>query len=369
MRMSAPSGLEWALHRRGLRSVADLLTDMPSTYEPWRGALSVNEAVTAATWLRFRGEAELNERDLDLAGSCVVILDGTYEATFVEPFLNALLTADGSELPNVGTFRSSSGAFSVYGVPAAYSGHHVWTIGRISVHEDGPLLSADITLPTQASEVIPRWDGLSLAMSAARLITTARILAEICEAAPPQSHEWLRTLSVAHTPDTWRAIETLTAEAKTAALRWMTDLPDLPAQSTAEPGRPAPPLPEPRMLKGHAAAEDYAAEVVAALGFREVSRTPPGADGGIDVIGEGVVVQVKMEALPTGRERLQALFGIAAVEGAQAIFFSLSGYTAQALQWADRAGVALFEFEFDGTVMARNPDALRLLSDGAPVST
>ena len=45
----------------------------------------------------------------------------------------------------------------------------------------------------------------------------------------------------------------------------------------------------------------------------------------------------------------------------KALVFSLAGFTAQAVEWADRAGVACFEFAVDGSVEATS-QAARALS-------
>ena len=97
------------------------------------------------------------------------------------------------------------------------------------------------------------------------------------------------------------------------------------------------------------------------LGFTDAAPTPPGSDGGIDVHGTGAVAQVKMEGVPTGRPILQAIYGIAALGERKALVFSLAGFTAQAVEWADRAGVACFEFAVDGSVEATS-QAARALS-------
>jgi hypothetical protein len=63
--------------------------------------------------------------------------------------------------------------------------------------------------------------------------------------------------------------------------------------------------------------------------------------GGVDVRATGVVAQVKWQSTPVGRPPIQQLFGVATVEGALPIFFSFSGFTPPAVQWASQAGVAL----------------------------
>jgi len=123
-------------------------------------------------------------------------------------------------------------------------------------------------------------------------------------------------------------------------------------------------LPPPRLVKTVFDAEAYAAEVMQALGFRNSRVTPQGNDGGIDVVSDRGVAQVKMEGLPTGRPALQALVGAATVEGKIPLFFSLAGFTQQAQEWATLAGVAAFEFAFDGEIIPRTEFASTLLRNG-----
>lgn len=105
-----------------------------------------------------------------------------------------------------------------------------------------------------------------------------------------------------------------------------------PASSSAAPER--------RLIKTFRDAENYAAEYMRHLGFADATPTPAGSDGGIDVVASDAVAQVKMEGVATGRPVVQGLFGVATIEGKSSLMFSLAGYTAQALEWADRAGVA-----------------------------
>jgi len=127
---------------------------------------------------------------------------------------------------------------------------------------------------------------------------------------------------------------------------------------TQQPSREQPSR---RLIKTFTDAEQYAAEYMRYLGFTDAAPTPPGSDGGIDVHGTGAVAQVKMEGVPTGRPILQAIYGIAALGEWKALVFSLAGFTAQAVEWADRAGVACFEFAVDGSVEATS-QAARALS-------
>lgn len=121
-------------------------------------------------------------------------------------------------------------------------------------------------------------------------------------------------------------------------------------------------LPEKRLVKDARDAELYAAEIMRGLGFHDAEATPLGPDGGVDVRSDHAVAQVKMEARPTGSEALQRLSGIAKSEGVAGFFFSLSGYTRNALDWAHHTDVACFEFGFDGSVEPCSPEAERLFS-------
>jgi hypothetical protein len=122
-------------------------------------------------------------------------------------------------------------------------------------------------------------------------------------------------------------------------------------------------LSAPRLLKTPRQAEEYAAEIMESFGFSNVRVTPPGADGGIDVTANEAVAQVKMEGVPTARPVLQAIYGNASHLGNKALVFSLAGFTRQSVEWADTAGVALFEFSFDGSIAARSRTAEYLVLD------
>ena len=123
-----------------------------------------------------------------------------------------------------------------------------------------------------------------------------------------------------------------------------------------------PTKPELRLVRDFHEAEEMAAEWVRWMGWPNATRTQASGDGGIDVVGSGskgkVVAQVKFEALPAGRPVLQALYGAGHGESATHwAFFSSAGYSAQALEWADRVGMALFRFSMDGGIEPVNPSA------------
>jgi len=206
--------------------------------------------------------------------------------------------------------------------------------------------------------ILPNW-GVSAAASFARSRINRRLAERV--ALTDRSSEGLLTaedlrsvLIGIHAPGS-----ALTAEAcadpdlrKTVRAHLTADLEDGPR------------LPPPRLVKSARDAEELSAEIMRELGFTGAVVTAPGADGGVDVRARSAVAQVKMEGLPTGRPVVQALFGVATSERKSALFFSLAGYTQQALDWADIAGVACFEFAYDGSVSGCNAIATAVLRDG-----
>lgn len=123
------------------------------------------------------------------------------------------------------------------------------------------------------------------------------------------------------------------------------------------------PRPAPQLIRSPQDAEVAVRDWMRAWGFLDASLTGSGSDGGVDVVSNSAVAQVKAEALPIGRPVVQAIYGIATAEGKQALVFALAGFTNQALEWADRAGVACFAFDLQGEPQALNPTA-RLLASG-----
>lgn len=79
-------------------------------------------------------------------------------------------------------------------------------------------------------------------------------------------------------------------------------------------------------------------------GYRDAELTPPGADGGIDIVARKAIAQVKHHARPVGLADIQRTWGIATSEHKKALFFSLTGYTPKAADWARRHDVALYTY-------------------------
>lgn len=120
------------------------------------------------------------------------------------------------------------------------------------------------------------------------------------------------------------------------------------------------PEPELRLVRTPREAEEVAAEWMTYLGLGPARVTVNGADGGLDIVAPRGVAQVKMEALPVGRPTVQQLHGCACVESKAGLVFALNGFTPQAVAWADRAGVALFAFDFQGRPQPVNAAARSL---------
>ena len=101
-------------------------------------------------------------------------------------------------------------------------------------------------------------------------------------------------------------------------------------------------------------AEKAARHHMASLGYSDAMTTAAGRDGGIDVVAEGVVAQVKAQVRPVGAPQVQQLFGVAASNGVRALFYALSGYTPAALAFAEANEVYLFEFDLAGGARPSN---------------
>jgi hypothetical protein len=97
-------------------------------------------------------------------------------------------------------------------------------------------------------------------------------------------------------------------------------------------------------------AEALAAWHMKQLGFDDAKLTPAGPDGGLDVLAQAAVAQVKHYTdSPIGAPAVQQLRG-AGISVDWVMFYALSGYTRAALDFADSANVALFTYAVDGTV-------------------
>lgn len=110
-------------------------------------------------------------------------------------------------------------------------------------------------------------------------------------------------------------------------------------------------------------AEELAEGHMRHLGFTDARRTARGADGGVDVIAADAVAQVKNLNVPVGAPDVQRLRGAAHGERF-ALFYSGSGYSRAAFEFATAAGVALFEYDATNQVHPVNAAAEQLATKG-----
>ena len=124
------------------------------------------------------------------------------------------------------------------------------------------------------------------------------------------------------------------------------------------------PEPPPHSIQKWSDAEAAAAKWMTYWGFVGAVQTPPGRDGGVDVVSATAIAQVKDTTSKVGADVVQQLFGIATVERKAALFFARSGYTSGAQAFAERAGVALFSYDDQGRPQPENDRARSIVPLG-----
>lgn len=108
-------------------------------------------------------------------------------------------------------------------------------------------------------------------------------------------------------------------------------------------------------------AEENAAAWMRHAGFADARLTQAGADGGIDVKSREAVAQVKFEARQVSRPQLQAFIGASMHLGVRhRLYFTGTGYSTAALDYANTMDIALFTYVLDGRVTAANQAAKKL---------
>lgn len=81
-------------------------------------------------------------------------------------------------------------------------------------------------------------------------------------------------------------------------------------------------------------------------GFPDADLTDDAGVGAFDVASANAIAEVNIGA-PPARPNIQRLDEVARSEGRRGLYFSLRGFTASAVEWADNVGIALFEFDKD----------------------
>ncbi len=135
-----------------------------------------------------------------------------------------------------------------------------------------------------------------------------------------------------------------------------------PGVSAASLGRA--PLPQPYGVS-HEGAEQLVAQWMRHLGERDAEVTRFTGDGGIDVASEHYIVQVKNYTGTVGVAEVRELGGVASVDGRKPLFFTSGTFAAGAVDFANRAGIALFVYDaVQGTLVAGDGIARQALEHG-----
>ncbi|MGJ9404047.1 restriction endonuclease [Arthrobacter sp. KK5.5] len=114
-------------------------------------------------------------------------------------------------------------------------------------------------------------------------------------------------------------------------------------------------------------AELYCREWLEALGATGTRVSQATRDGGADIIADRCVAEVKHHASPIGPGPVRQIAGVATTVGKQAIFFSLSGYSRQAIEFGSMAGVLLFQYDPAASQLTGLTTAARqAMQDGLP---
>jgi hypothetical protein len=134
-------------------------------------------------------------------------------------------------------------------------------------------------------------------------------------------------------------------------------------------------LAPPRQPRTGEEAEKYAAEHLHTLGWPDAAPSGSTAAADVDIIGgrpdNVVVAQVVLTRSPTEARSVCAVRGAGYAYDARTVaLFSRAGFTTDAVEWADRVRVALFEFAADGSIRTHGKHAAELVTTAtAPAPT
>lgn len=116
-------------------------------------------------------------------------------------------------------------------------------------------------------------------------------------------------------------------------------------------------------IKTFAQAEQNAARQMRALGYTDARVTPPGPDGGIDVLSSTAVAQVKWRGAQVSRPDLHRLYGArGGRHHLDMLFFAATNYSGPAIQYANEVDIALFVYSPAGELDPVNRSAQRLVA-------
>ncbi|MER7558243.1 hypothetical protein ABTZ46_14955 [Nocardioides sp. NPDC126508] len=123
----------------------------------------------------------------------------------------------------------------------------------------------------------------------------------------------------------------------------------------------------PRQPRTGEEAEKHAAEHLHSLGWPDAAPSGSTAAADVDIIGgrpdNVVVAQVVLTRAPTEARSVCAVRGAGYAYDARTVaLFSRAGYTSDAVEWADKVRVALFEFASDGSIRPHGKHAAELVT-------
>jgi HJR/Mrr/RecB family endonuclease len=91
-------------------------------------------------------------------------------------------------------------------------------------------------------------------------------------------------------------------------------------------------------------AEAYCSQIMLFYGAEGSQTTQYSQDGGIDVISNHFVAQVKHQEAPVGVKIVRETFGVSAQNGKIGIVFGKTGFTNDAISFATRSGILLISY-------------------------
>jgi hypothetical protein len=91
-------------------------------------------------------------------------------------------------------------------------------------------------------------------------------------------------------------------------------------------------------------AETHVGQILKFYGLEGVKKTRYSRDGGIDVESDTAVFQVKHQVAPVGVQVLREIYGVAVAERKRAGVFAKTGFTKEAIVFAEKTGIAVFRY-------------------------